>query len=68
MKDKDNKLIAEAYADFFRTDGNLSTEHTDLVLLIRDEVEAMGQMEQFEANLDTYLETLRDKVVQYRNV
>jgi len=68
MKDKDNKLIAEAYADLFRTDGNLSTEHTDLVLLIRDEVEAMGQMEQFEANLDTYLETLRDKVVQYRNV
>ena len=68
MKDKDNKLIAEAYADFFRTDGSLSTEHTDLILLIRDDVEAMGKMEHFEANLDTYLETLRDKVIQYRNV
>ena len=44
MKDKDNKLIAEAYADFFRTDGSLSTEHTDLILLIRDDVEAMGKM------------------------
>ena len=68
MKDKDNELIAEAYADFFRHDGSLSTEHTDMILLIRDEVEAMGQMEQFEANLDTYLETLRDKIIQYRDV
>ena len=68
MKDKDNKLIAERYEEFFRTDGSLSTDHTDMILLIRDEVEAMGQMEQFEANLDTYLETLRDKIIQYRDV
>ena len=68
MKDKDNNLIAEAYADLFRTDGSLSTDHTDMMLLIRDEVEAMGQMEHFEANLDKYLETLRDKVIQYRDV
>ena len=59
------ELPEENYGDFFRTDGSLSPEVEEIVLNIRDHVINMSpRVEDFEENLDKYLNQLGKAVVK----
>ena len=59
------ELPEENYGDFFRTDGSLSPEVEEIVLTVRDHVINMSPREEdFEENLDKYLNQLGKAVVK----
>lgn len=60
--------VNEDYVDMFRTDGSLPRDMENMILNIRDDVEKMGKEEDFGRNLDEYLETIRQHVIDLRNV